>query len=324
MIPAEYMAFERVVTLGCVNFARGNTKVESLARIEANVREAAAQGIDILVFPEGALSGTIDCSCRFDGGACPGHCNLAETVPGPSTDRVAALARELDIYVVFGVTERCSDDPTALYNAAAVVGPEGVLGTYRKLHLGTLPWVTEGITYRPGTSLPLFATRFGPIGVQISNDFWFNPELSRILTLKGARVLLNVSGTFNGPGRRDHVAQITAMRAQENLVYAASAELVGELGRNDASTGHLNDRRAGSYLGHSVIAGPAFPRFSQVFVEAGDAEEVVSATLSFDKLHRWESVLPLRQWRSGRQLAASRLIADEFAMLAKEPAIVGS
>jgi N-carbamoylputrescine amidase len=318
MIPAEYMAFEHAVSVGCVNFTRGHTKAESLARIEANVREAAAQGIDILLFPECALSGTVDCSCRFDGGACPGHRELAETVPGPSTEHVAALARELDL------AERSSDDPDALFNAAAVVGPEGVLGTYRKVHLGTLPLVTEGITYRPGSSLPLFATRFGPIGVLISDDFWFNPELSRILTFKGARVLLNASGAFNGPGRRDRVAQITAMRAQENLVYAASAELVGDLGHNDYAAIHLHDHHTGSYVGHSAIAGPAFPRFSQVFVEAGDGEELVSATLSFDKLHRWESVLPLRQWRSGRQLAASRLIADEFALLAKEHAIVGS
>jgi hypothetical protein len=71
-----------------------------------------------------------------------------------------------------------------------------------------------------------------------------------------------------------------------------------------------------------VIAGPAFPRFSQVLVEAGDTAELVSATLSFEKLHRWESVFPQRQWRAGRQLAASRLIADEFAALAKDPAIV--
>ena len=107
------------------------------------------------------------------------HHGLAETVPGPSTEHVAALARELDIYVVFGLAERDADDPECLYNAAAVVGPEGIQGTYRKLHLGSLPWVTEGITFEPGRTLPVFETRFGPVGVQICYDFWFNPELTR-------------------------------------------------------------------------------------------------------------------------------------------------
>jgi len=168
----------------------------------------------------------------------------------------------------------------------------------------------------------LFPTRFGPIGVLICYDFWFNPELSRILTLKGARLLLNSAGTFTGPGKRDYAVQTTAVRAQENLVYAATANLVGGPERADYSSSHLDHPRADDYLGHSVIAGPAFPRFSQVYVEAGDEAELVSATLSFEKLHRWESVFPMRQWRAGRQLAASKLIADEFAALAQEPATV--
>src|SRR5437773_2126386 len=127
MIPAEYMAFEQVVTVGCSNFARGDTKAESLARIEADIREAAAQGINILTFPEGALTGVVDCSCRFEGGACPAHRDIAETVPGPSTEHIAALARELDLYVVFGMAERDPVDASVLYNAAAVIGPEGII-----------------------------------------------------------------------------------------------------------------------------------------------------------------------------------------------------
>src|SRR5258708_7109920 len=165
MMPPESLAFEQTVTLGCANFERGATKAESLARIEADIREAASQGIDILTFPELALTGTIDCSCRFEGGACPAHREIAETVPGPATTHIAELARELGVYVVFGLAERDATNDSVLYDAAAVIGPEGILGTYRKVHLGTLPWRTEGITYRPGSSLPLFATRFGPIGV---------------------------------------------------------------------------------------------------------------------------------------------------------------
>jgi hypothetical protein len=67
-----------------------------------------------------------------------------------------------------------------------------------------------------------------------------------------------------------------------------------------------------------VIAGPAFPRFSNLYAEAGDGEELVSATLSFERLHRWQSVFPMREWRKTRQRDASRLIADEFRALADE------
>ena len=278
------------------------------------------RGSDIVVFPEESLIGMGPCAvCRAGEPDCTYHAGLAETVPGPSTERVAALAAELDLYVVFGLAERDPVDPGTLYNAAAVVGPEGIQGTYRKLHLGSLPWVTEGVTFRPGTSIPVFETRFGPIGVIICYDFWFNPELSRLLALKGARVILNCCGTFKGPGKRDYMLQTTATRAQENLCYVASANQVGGQGRADGSyaAGSLDEGRTADFLGHSVIAGPAFPRFSQVLAEAGDAEELVSATVSFEKLHRWESVFPWRDWRASHQSATSELIADEFRKLAR-------
>jgi N-carbamoylputrescine amidase len=320
VIPAEYESFEPVVTVGCVNFSPvWGDKKQTLAKIESNIVEAGAQGIDIVVFPEGSLTGASACdACRAEGQACEAHLELAETVPGPATDTVADLAREHDLYVVFGLPERDRDDPRVLYNAAAVVGPEGVLGAYRKVHLGTLPWVTEGIVFRPGTQLPVFSTRFGPIGVQICYDFWFNPELSRILALKGARLILNSCGTFAGPGKRDYMVQTTSVRAQENLVYAASANLAGGPGQEDYSAEALEEARPADYLGHSVIAGPAFPRFSHVYAEAGDGEEIVSATLSFERLHRWQSVFPMREWRATRQRDASRLIAEEFRALAEQ------
>ena len=216
MIPERYASYEKVVTVGAVNFTsiRGD-KEATLAKIEANVREAAAQGVDLVVFPEEALVGCGACEvCRSGASHCDYHHDLAETVPGPSTERIAELARELDLYVVFGLVERDPEDAEVLYNAAAVVGPDGIQGTYRKLHLGSLPWVTEGVTFRPGNALPVFETRFGPIGVIICYDFWFNPELTRLMALKGARVIVNCCGTFNGPGKRNYMAHTTATRAQ--------------------------------------------------------------------------------------------------------------
>jgi predicted amidohydrolase len=307
-----------VLTIGCANFAPvPGDKAATLDKILATVREAAAQGVELLVFPEEALVGAEACNdCLAAGGPCDTHLALAETVPGPATDAVARLAAEHDMYVVFGLAERDRDDPRTLYNAAAFVGPDGVQGTYRKIHLGSPPWVTEGVTFAPGRELPVWQTRFGPVGVLICYDFWFNPELSRLLALKGARVILNCSASFAGPGKRDYFVHTTEVRAVENLVYTASANLVGGQGEADnyAATG-LDTARHALFSGCSAIAGPAFPRFNHVYAEAGATEELISATVSLTKLDRWRSVFPWRDWRRGHQHHVSELVAKEFAEL---------
>jgi predicted amidohydrolase len=306
------------MTIGCVNFAPiAGDKAATLEKILASVREAAAQGIDLLVFPEEALIGAEACDgCLAQNGPCELHLSLAEPIPGPSSQAVARLAADFDMYVVFGMAERDRDDPRRIYNAAAVVGPEGVMGSYRKIHLGSPPWVTEGVPFAPGSELPIWQTRFGPIGVLICYDFWLNPELSRLLALKGARVIVNCSASFAGPGKRDYFVHTTEVRASENLVFTASANLVGGPGEADnyAATG-LDTARHALFSGCSAIAGPAFPRFSQVYAEAGQSEEIVSATVSFTKLERWRSVFPWRDWRRGHQHHVSELVAKEFAEL---------
>ena len=126
------------VTVGVVNFAPvANDKAATLDKIEANVREAASQGIELLVFPEEALIGADACTgCLAIGGPCDTHVALAETIPGPATDRIARLARELDMYVIFGMAERDPVLARTLYNAAAVIAPDGVMGSYRKINPG--------------------------------------------------------------------------------------------------------------------------------------------------------------------------------------------
>ena len=310
-----------VVTVGAVNFAPvPNDKAATLAKIEGNIREAARQGIDILVFPEEALVGADSCpACLAAQGPCDEHVALAETIPGPSTERVAELARELDMYVIFGLAERDPVHERRLYNSAAVIGPEGILGSYRKLNLGAQPWLTEGLTFTPGDELPVWNTRYGPIGVLICYDFWLNPELARILALKGARILVNCTASFAGPGKRDFFVHITETRAAENCVYAVSANLVG--GPQGASYGgaDLDAARAPNFSGCSVIAGPAFPRFNSIYAEAGTDEEIVSATLSFTRLARWQSMFPWQEWRRGHQRGVSELVARELTTWLEDP-----
>ena len=85
------------------------------------------------------------------------------------------------------------------------------------------------------------------------------------------------------------------------------------------AAGKVDEKREADFLGHSVIAGPAFPRFNGIYAEAADVEELVTATVSFEKLHRWESIFPWRDWRATHQSGTSELIAAEFAKLTKGP-----
>src|SRR5690554_6575442 len=96
------------VTVASVNFTPvWNDTEATLEKMRANIREAASQGADIVLFPEGALRGCGSCSdCAAAGGPCAGHLAGAETVPGPSTEAILELAREHDLYVIFGMPER--------------------------------------------------------------------------------------------------------------------------------------------------------------------------------------------------------------------------
>ncbi|MCH7788074.1 MAG: carbon-nitrogen hydrolase family protein [Acidobacteria bacterium] len=306
-------------TVAAVNF-RGvpGDKEATLDKLLANTREAGEQGADLVVFPEESIPGPPNCTCAEVGGPCPAHLATSETIPGPTTDAVELVARQYDLYVCFGMIEKDQDDPTRLYKSAAVIGPDGVLGSYHKVHLGTLPWATEGITCTPGTTLPVFETRFGTIGVQICYDFWFNPELTRLLALKGAQIIVNCAGSYVAPGRPDTMTAVAVARAAENLVYTVVSNSTGGVGNPDVYAGSelTTSRRAGVFAGHSLITGPAFPRFGEVLAQAGELEEIIFATLSADRLARWDPVFPWTQWRKGRLSSASRLIADEFAALA--------
>jgi predicted amidohydrolase len=307
MHPVEDPSYPEVVTVGVVNFASVlRDKAATLAKMQGIARDAARQGCDLVVFPELALNSWDGCAdCKAVAGSCEWHLGQAELVPGPSTDAMAALAAELDLHIIFGMEERDPDDPTRIYNASAVISPDGVQGTYRKLHLG-IPMETD--RFSPGDSLPVWQTKLGPIGVLICYDFWSNPELARILALKGARLLVNTTGCKGAPGKRDYIVNTTVVRAQENLVYAATANRVD-----------CHDKEA--YIGHSVIAGPAFPGFNKVYAEAGEGEALVVASLNFAQLARWYDVFPWREWRLGAQGSASAVIAKEFAALAEQATV---
>jgi predicted amidohydrolase len=281
------MEHRDTVSVACVNFCpEWGDKAANLSKIKAFSKQAADQGNNIIIFPELALTG-YECedSTTEPGKPCRMHAELAETVPGPATEYIQNLARELDVYIIFGMPEKDRTNPGVLYISAVIIGPDGLLGAYRKLHLAPLPRFTESLCFSPGNAVPVWETRYGIIGVLICYDFYFYPELARIMALKGADLLVNISASATGPGKPYFIVQQTGSRATENCVYAASANLVGK-------------ERANSYYGHSVIAGPLPPRPAFIFAEGGETEEIVSATLSLKGLRVRREQL---NWQKDRQ-----------------------
>ena len=290
------------VTVGCVNFESvPRNKAATLEKLLDQVRGARRQGCELVVFPELALNTGGGCDdCAAEHRPCGWHLEQAEQATGPAAEAIASLARDLGIHVIFGFEEKDATDETCVYNSASLIGPDGLIGTYRKVHLG-IPLETD--RFRPGRSLPVFASRLGPIGIQICYDFYNNPELSRILAFKGARLLVNPTARSDLPRGGENLRHATLIRAQENLVFAASSNRVGSSGGS-------------TWAGNSVIGGPAFPGFGRVLAEAGRSEELIVATLNFDQLAAWYDWLPWRQWRLGPQHPVTELVAEEFAAIA--------
>jgi predicted amidohydrolase len=286
------------ITVGCANFeAVPRDKRATLEKMDGIIAQAAGTGCDLVIFPELALNTWGPCSdCADARRPCAWHREQAERPDGPACRAVVDMAHAHGLHVIYGFEETDGD---SLFNAANVVAPGGLVGTYRKLLLG-IPLETDRFT--PGDALPVFDTDLGPIGISICYDFYQGPELSRILARKGARLLVNPTGRGELPRAREHLEQVTLVRAHENLVAAASANRVG------ASHGP-------AWAGGSVIAATEFPGFPTTLARAGSDEELITADVDFTAIAAWYDVLPWREWLAGPQREVSRLIVDELSAL---------
>ncbi len=187
----------------------------NLRRMEEYVERASGEGAQLVIFPELSLTGYM---CRDL------YYELAERVPGPTTHRMVDLAKRHNIYVIYGLVERSGASASVLYNTAVLVGPEGYVGKYRKMHLPTHSVFEEKRYFRPGYDAPVYETEAGRIGMMICYDIFF-PEVARLLRLRGANLLVCISAS---PGvRRLFFEAFTLARALENNAYLAYVNLVG-------------------------------------------------------------------------------------------------
>ncbi|OZB94973.1 carbon-nitrogen hydrolase family protein [Paenibacillus sp. XY044] len=247
-----------IVTVAAVNFhPKWGDKADNLKRLKGYVRTAAKQGADLILFPETALTGY---GVKDDD---PEMQRLnAEPVPGDSTLALAELTKEYGVYVVLGMPERDDAEPDIIYNSAAVIGPEGVIGAYRKIH----PAAKESMWATKGGQPFMFDTPWGPVGVGICYDSYCFPELVRYYTALGSRMYLNPTAIHNAEGWQDLYYTTLKSRSLENGTFIVSSNLVGQ--------------DYDSYFpGGSMIVGPANhigAEYKGVPVE--DKEAVVLAT----------------------------------------------
>jgi predicted amidohydrolase len=201
----------------------------NLGRCLESLNIAAKAGADLVVFPEAALTGYVFSNLAE---ATP----VTETIPGPSTDAIAHVCRRLNLHAVVGLLE---NDGGRYYNASVLIGPAGLIGKYRKLHL---PYLGIDRFLSPGNLPPrVHETSLGRIGLTICYDLDF-PEYVRVLALMGAQIVVTIT---NWPDDiefvPDHVVQV---RARENMVNHVAVNRAGE-------------ERGVRFIGRSKVADPS-------------------------------------------------------------------
>lgn len=201
---------------------------ENLARIAAEASRAAAAGADLVLFPELSVTGFIPNHPVGDHAAwlraaLQAARACAQRVPGPATEALTGIAKETGLLLAAGLLE---DAGSRLHNTHVLVGPEGLLGRWRKLHVPMF----EMPFYNGGGGLEVVETALGRIGVNICFDALI-PESTRLLAVEGVEMVLFPFAADPAPGTAEAWAQwaLPAVRARcvENGVFGLAANCAG-------------------------------------------------------------------------------------------------
>jgi len=195
--------------------SKRESKSENLQKIEKLTLKAKEQGADLIIFPEMSLTGYVVLDQVYE---------LAETIPGPSTEKVEDLAKRTGMHIIFGMPELSEKTQATVFNTAVFVGPRGLIGKYRKMYLPTHSVFEEKRYFRPGYEAVSFQTEIGNIGLSICYDVFF-PEVFRMTRLKGAQLIVCISAS---PAvRRAYFEILTSARALENTAFLVYVNLAG-------------------------------------------------------------------------------------------------
>jgi predicted amidohydrolase len=248
-------------------------KARNLATAERLVRDAAADGAELVVLPE-KWNVLGDADVLRDG---------AESLGGPTLSAAGSWAAELGIHLLAGSIPERVEGNEKLFNTSTLIGPDGELhARYRKIHMFDVD--VGGVSYResetedPGGEIVAAAVGPAPPGVMLGMTVCYDlrfPELYRILAVRGATVL-TVPSAFTFDTGRDHWEILLRARAIENQAFVIAPNQVGE------APPHYN-----SY-GHSMIVDP----WGAILAEAQDGEGFVAADLDLEAESRVRATLP--------------------------------
>jgi N-carbamoylputrescine amidase len=285
------------VTLGLVQMAMRRDKASNVAKARAAIADAARGGAEIICLPE-LFASPYFCQVQD-----PDLFELAEPVPGPTSEAIAAAAKEHHVAVVTPLFERRAAG--IYHNSLVVYGPDGAaLGMYRKMHIPDDPLFYEKYYFTPGDlGFVAVPTPFATLGPLICWDQWY-PEAARVTTLLGAQILCYPTAIAWHPkekarfGAEQLAAWQTIQRSHAiaNGVFVAAVNRVGHEGPADGGL---------EFWGHSFVADP----FGVVLAEAGEGEETLVVPLD---LSRMEEVRRNWPFLRDRRIDAYGGIASRF------------
>ncbi|MDD3517608.1 MAG: carbon-nitrogen hydrolase [Chromatiales bacterium] len=252
--------------IALVQQANRGIRRDDLDRSIRGIREAAARGAQLVILQE-LHTGLYFCQTEdtavFD---------QAEPIPGPTTDELSAVARELGVVIVASLFERRA--PGLYHNTAAVLDADGALaGIYRKMHIPDDPGYYEKFYFTPGDlGFEPIDTAAGRLGVLVCWDQWF-PEAARLMALAGAEILVYPTAIGWNPDdptdeqARQREAWITVQRAHAvaNGLYVAVCNRTGFEADPSGTTAGAR------FWGSSFVCGPQ----GEMLAQAGTDEETV-------------------------------------------------
>lgn len=258
------------IKVAAIQLNANRSRHANVAQALSMVEEAASAGAEVVVLPE-----------LFNGyGDLAQVVAEAEPIPGPTTERMGACAKQHGIWLLAGSVCEQSNQPGRGYNTSLLFSPEGTpVAQYRKLHLfdANVPGnvsVCESQHMLPGDGVVVLGTELATFGLAICYDLRF-PELFRQMSRRGMDVLLFPSA-FTAATGRDHWHVLVRARAIENQCYVVAANQCGK-----------HTERQSSY-GHSLIVDP----WGRILAEGGDEETIIFARLDGIRLKSTREVLP--------------------------------
>ena len=256
--------------IGLVQMSCSPDPDANLDKAADRVREAAREGANVVCLPE-LFRAQYFCQrediALFD---------LAEPIPGPSTERLSAIAREEKVVVIASLFERRA---AGLYhNTAAVIQQDGTLGgLYRKMHIPDDPLYYEKFYFTPGDlGFKAFDTAFGKVGTLVCWDQWY-PEGARITALQGANVLFYPTAIGWHPAEKEEfgTAQYEAWQTIQRAHAIANGVFVGAVNRVGHEQGDVRGNRVEGpgleFWGGSFIADP----FGRIIAKAAHNKEEI-------------------------------------------------